>query len=1008
MSESLLKALIRLFVIIAKEDRVTEDEKNTIHHFLNDHLSDQLADKYFKLFLQLAEGIEQGTYLKSLEEENKEIQSICTAINQELAYHQKYVLILELVELIVSDGEISDGELEILITVAESIKIPKETVDIIIAFESGKNPLDFDSEHFLLVTSHEIEVKDGVKQLKLNEISGFFTVLRLPNANLYFLKYIGQSNITINGNPLRPNVATVFASGATVKGEHLTPIYYGDLIGKFKLEEQTDTISFEARDISYKFPNGAIGLQNVVIREERGKLIALMGASGAGKSTLLNVLNGNEKPYQGEVIINGINIYEEPEKMEGMIGYVPQDDLLIEELTVYENLYFAAKLCFSNKSQDEINELVKKTLTDLGLQETADLKVGSPLEKTISGGQRKRLNIGLELLRAPGVLFVDEPTSGLSSRDSENIMDLLKELSLEGKMVFVVIHQPSSDIFKMFDKLVILDVGGYQIFYGNPVDSIIYFKNRINMVDSEEGECPTCGNVNPEQVFNIIETKVLNEYGRPTPERKVSPKKWNEFFNQYQSFQPIKHSVDPPSTNLKIPNWVSQVMIFTKRDFLAKLANRQYLLINLLEAPLLAALLAFIVRYYPASEPEATYLFSDNINIPAYFFISIIVALFMGLTMSAEEIIKDRKILKRESFLHLSRSSYLSSKLIILFGFSAIQTLAYVLIGDFILEIDGMNFYFWAILFTTACFANLLGLNISAAFNSAVTIYILIPILLIPQLMLSGVVVKFDYLNPTISNVKNVPLVGDIMTSRWAFEAYMVAQYTRNDYNKYLYPMDRKMAQAEYMSSFYLVELEKVLAESLQLYNTKDRPEDQFENNLQLLQNEVSILLKKFGEEQFPDVDYINPQYFDLDMANQLTAFFLILRRVYDNEFLEHESMKERVLGRMTDTPQKNSRFTKLKQDFQNKAIGELVRNTQIRDRVVREDGRLIQKIYPIYMAPNQGNIVDYRAPLFSPEKMFFGVKMDTFWFNLLAIWIMTIVLYTTLYFDLLRRLLRN
>ncbi len=121
-------------------------------------------------------------------------------------------------------------------------------------------------------------------------------------------------------------------------------------------------------------------------------------------------------------------------------------------------------------------------LNSIGLYEAKDLKVGSPLEKTISGGQRKRLNIALELIREPSVLFVDEPTSGLSSRDSENIMDLLKELALKGKVIFVVIHQPSSDIFKMFDKLLILDLGGRPIYYGNPVDGVLYFKSFRTML----------------------------------------------------------------------------------------------------------------------------------------------------------------------------------------------------------------------------------------------------------------------------------------------------------------------------------------------------------------------------------------------------------------------------------------------------------------------------------------------------------------------------------------------
>ena len=136
------------------------------------------------------------------------------------------------------------------------------------------------------------------------------------------------------------------------------------------------------------------------------------------------------------------------------------------------------KLCFGNYNEEKINKTVEDILYSIGLHEVKHLKVGNPLDKTISGGQRKRLNIALELIREPSILFLDEPTSGLSSNDSEIIMDLLKMLSLKGKLIFVVIHQPSSDIFKMFDKLIILDVGGFPIYKGDPVEAVIYFKKK--------------------------------------------------------------------------------------------------------------------------------------------------------------------------------------------------------------------------------------------------------------------------------------------------------------------------------------------------------------------------------------------------------------------------------------------------------------------------------------------------------------------------------------------------
>ena len=157
---------------------------------------------------------------------------------------------------------------------------------------------------------------------------------------------------------------------------------------------------------------------------------------------------------------------------------------LIEELTVFQNLYYNARMCLDNLPETELTEVVNKTLTELDLYEIRDLKVGNTLNKVISGGQRKRLNIALELIREPTILFVDEPTSGLSSVDSEIVMNLLKEQTYRGKLVIINIHQPGSDIYKMFDKIMIIDKGGYQIFYGNPSEAIVYFKTMASFANA--------------------------------------------------------------------------------------------------------------------------------------------------------------------------------------------------------------------------------------------------------------------------------------------------------------------------------------------------------------------------------------------------------------------------------------------------------------------------------------------------------------------------------------------
>ncbi len=1003
MSEPVLKAIIRLFAFVAKEDNVTTQERNHIHAFLEEHLSQSSMQKHLGLFDEYAQEVSDKL---STAKENELIAQICKGINREVTQKQKMIVLLELMSIVLADGTTSAREENLSKIISEQFNISLDDLGRIKEFVNLNTSLQVTSESLLLVSSNKNSAIK--KSIFRPDLDGFMVVLHVASVELYFLKYIGKTDVLLNGVPLKPGKLSVLATGSAIRWGTAEPVYYGAVLGAFKKNERQPKTSFEANQISYQFKNGRLGLREVTVAEESGNLVALMGASGAGKSTLLHVLNGNEKPSKGQVLINGIDIHQEPEKIEGVIGFVPQDDLLVEDLSVYQNLYFASKLCFSHLNEEEIDLLVLKTLDDLGLNEAKDLKVGSPLQKTISGGQRKRLNIGLELLREPAVLFVDEPTSGLSSRDSENIIDLLKELSLKGKLVFAVIHQPSSDIFKMFDHLLILDTGGYQIYYGNPVEAVLYFKRNINMINSEEGECHTCGNVNPEQIFNIIETKVINEFGNFTNERKFLPEQWNKIFLDKIKLPTVSRQNETPHSTLRIPNWLKQTHLFGLRDVLSKLSNTQYLVINLLEAPALAFILAFIVKYYNTDDQlNSGYVFSKNLNMPAYFFMSVIVALFMGLTVSAEEIIRDRKILKREKFLHLDRSSYIFSKISILFAISAIQTFLFVLVGNYFLEIRGMFLTHWAIMFTTSCFANLLGLNISSAFNSAVTIYILIPVLLIPQLILSGVVVKFDKLNPVIGNTATVPTVGDIMASRWAFEAAMVAQYKDNEFEQQFYLYDKIMADADYKKVYYLPELESRLDfVKLNYKNPEQGIRIVVDKNLTVLQNEIQDELQVIGKENFKYLDHLAPGKFDSLTYVETTAFFESLKKFYNNRYTKADKQKDSKINRSTSTPEKEKEFEKERNAYQNEAITEFVKNSDEFNRIIEKDGKLVQKIYPIYKDPDPEHMVDFDAQFYMPLKHFLNHNIDTLYFNLGVIWSMTIVLAIALYFEVLLKII--
>ncbi len=1005
MSEEILKALTQLFAIITKQDGgVTENERSFVIRFFQQELDQDSLKEYIDLYDNFSgynqnEGEKSSRVKLTSVKDSVKTLGICRKINKTLTQKQKAVVLIKLLEMIGSDRNFTTQRMEIINTVSNVFNIEEEEYKVIEAFVTATEPTELDFPNILVVNDQG--PRPNLQKHIHAHLEGHIVLMRLNSVDMHFVKYLGTESCILNGFIMQVDRIYLFSHGSTIKTQSGHALYYSDVVADFNDELKTARLSFNANVEEYRFQNGAIGLRDVLISEGAGKLLGIMGASGAGKTTLLNVLAGLEHPSKGQVLLNGIDIHKEKAKIRGAIGYVSQDDLLIEELTVYENLYYSACLCFSSVSKEDLHKMVIQTLEDLGLEQRKDLRVGSALEKTISGGQRKRLNIALELIREPSVLFLDEPTSGLSSRDSENVIDLLKELSLKGKLIFVVIHQPSSDIYKMFDKMIIMDTGGYPAYYGHPVEAVRYFKKATHQVDSNRGQCDACGNVNPEQIFNIIEARVVDEYGQATAKRKVSPVQWHEMYQQNSKVTKLDDLNDASTQLIDLPTKMKQAFIFAKRDLLAKISNKQYLLINLLEAPLLAFLLAFIIRYRSAPGGQA-YNFRFNENIPAYILMSIVVALFMGLTVSAEEIIKDRKLLKRESFLNLSWLSYLLSKISILFTLSAIQTLTFVIVGNLILGIQGMNLAFWAVLFTTSCMANALGLNISSAFNSAVTVYVLIPLLLIPQMVLSGLIFSFDKLNDLISTKGKVPVVADLMTSRWAYEAMATYQFTHNDYEEPFFEYEKMRSQADFRSSYLAEDLKK--KNEFLKENFKVIGGDVQAKTASTL-SAVSSALKK---EPLLDVaefatlksDLLQEKY-SAETGVQLEKFLEKFKKANQDEFNRFNGLLDK---KMAYYEANGWSINQNKDKYYNERLADIVRNVNTTDRIIEYRGELIQQIDPIFQSHEPSSAIDYRAPFFASEKTLFGITTSTFIFNTIVIWVMSLMLFAALYYELLRR----
>ncbi len=1005
MSEEILKAITQLFAIITKQDGgASKNEREFVIRFFQQELDHASVNEYIELYDRFSNyntGAEVSEKKLTSVKDSVRTLGICRKINKTLTQKQKVVVLIKLLELMSTDGNFASQRMEIINTVSDVFNIVADEYQLIESFVLSADEKKLDSPNILVVDSHECQ-SEGQSKHASAQLNGQLIFMSVRSVDMYFVKYLGAESNLLNGFVMHAQRVYLFSHGSTIKTPHGDALYYSDLTADFNEELKTTKLSFNANVEEFLFPNGAIGLRNVNVAEGPGKLIGIMGASGAGKTTLLNVLAGLEKPSKGQIVINGLDIHRQKDEVQGVIGYVSQDDLLIEELSVYDNLYYNAKLCFATFSEEQLHTRVMEVLESLGLDQRKDLKVGSYLDKTISGGQRKRLNIALELIREPAVLFLDEPTSGLSSRDSENVIDLLKELSLKGKLIFVVIHQPSSDIYKMFDKMIIMDTGGYPAYYGQPVGAITYFKKATHQIDSNRGQCEVCGSVNPEQIFNIIEAKVVDEYGQPTNRRKVTPQEWHGMYSENFKISPLEDIKEAPPKTLNLPGKLKQTFIYTVRDVLAKISNKQYLLINLLEAPLLAFILAFVIRYKNAAG-DTEYVFRFNDNFPAFLLMSIIVSLFMGLTVSAEEIIRDRKILKRESFLNLSWNSYLSSKLAILFTLSAIQTFLFVIVGNLILEIHGFTLAFWFAMFTTSCFANVLGLNISSAFKSAVTVYVVIPLLLIPQMILSGLLFNFDKLNDLISTKGKVPMVADLMASRWSYEALATYYFTDNEFEKSFYQYEKAQSQADFKSAFLVDELRRMNQFSLENYKSENDSIQQLVNyNLVLIAS--NLYKDEFFKNNHPDV------MASLKREKYSEKTGKALDKILD-EFKAHN---QGIYNQQTALLEKKMAYfesngwsiNKNKDTYYNQSLADLVQNINTKARILEADGKLIQQIDPIFQDPTPTNILDYSTGFFFPTKNALGTNVSTYWFNLTVVWLMSIALYITLYFESLKKLL--
>jgi ABC-type multidrug transport system ATPase subunit len=410
-----------------------------------------------------------------------------------------------------------------------------------------------------------------------------------------------------------------------------------------------------------------INLEDVTLAVFPGKLVSLMGPSGAGKTTLLRILAGQSRPHQGAVFYNEDNLYDHYNEIRALLGYVPQEDIMHAQLTVRQALRFSARLRLpSDFSNIDIERRIDQILGKLGIAGQADIRIGSAEKRGISGGQRKRVNIAMELLADPTVLLLDEPTSGLSSSDTERVVRTLDQLASEGRTLILTIHQPPPHVFKMFDFLAVVDnhtvrltpppppEPGRLIYYGPAAEGSPFF--QANDTSGESARL---------QGGDAVLEAIEKNPGRTTRE-------WQQIFEKTPTYR--RHIGWPLGNHARstrgsgnprsLPSDFRQLRALTERLATVKRSDLTASIWLALQPVIVAMLIYLVSKWLQTQEvyPGATYL-SIFSKIGKALLLSVISAIWFGCNNTVREVVGELAIYRRERMFGLSLSAYLCLRL---------------------------------------------------------------------------------------------------------------------------------------------------------------------------------------------------------------------------------------------------------------------------------------------------------------------------------------------------------
>jgi ABC transport system ATP-binding/permease protein len=917
-------------------------------------------------------------------------------INTMLRFNEKVYLLLLVQDCLLKMHD-KEGFKEQLNFLFKAIGVDSSLIDRFRSFLEQEDPEQLEGAEYLLLSPLETtrdEVLEGrwiesnapsqrenYSIFEADGFKGYILVMFVDQIKSYVIRCMMHPGAYFDEETRLQCRFRLIEPGHELSLKGVSILTYSDLKSRFLQFQEKRGLSLVVDQVQYKSSSGIKEVHSFITSESTGQLIGIVGKEGVGKSTLLKLLAGKIKPDSGTIYINGYDLWKNKYLLKGTIGYVPEEDLLYEELTVSDNLTLTARMYYSNLNARELDARVNSVLSRLDLLELKHVVVGGILSKHIQPGQRRMINIALELLREPQILLVDNALSGLGMADAAKVIKILHDYSFRGNLVITTISQADSITFRFFDKIWILDEGGIAVYNGPVKGAAGYLTKNLRLAYHEAQD------VDPSQLLDLVNYKLPDKEGHVW-KRVFEPKDWHDLYLRDMVLKQDRTIAKSmlPARMLKIPNLEVQFLIFSIRNFKCKFSRLNDIIRTLITGPAIAGLIGFAFR----TRVQGTYNFADNENIPLYLFLSVVVAIFLGLVLSAGEILKERNMLEKEEYLEFSRFSYINSKIMYLFPVIALQTFLYILTGNLILGIHNMIVFYWLVLFSAACFGVLFGLTCSGSVRNSDVLYKrVLPLIIALQLILGGGIIPYERMN--LGSGKCTPVLADFMVARWGYEALAVKQFTGNKYEKLVYDADKNLSQASFYSSYVIPRLQETLILCLR---TSD--EDSIRLYTSLLKNEMLKI------KAFPDVypfEFVN-DLGDLKKKENLAVethdYLTYLSLRFYDMFKKSGQQKTSLLDSLNKSLGRET-LSAIHRDNFNYALERVVTNKNYSMPYVWIGDELVRTRENIYEDPssNYG-----RAQLFSPKKQLNNQKTETIWFNISVIWMFTAACYLLVLFD--------